>query len=182
MIKQALTPDCSNCAALCCVVFAFDKSESFALDKAAGEVCVNLDDCGQCRVFAERQELGFKGCIAYDCYGAGQRVTQEVFGGRSWRDDAGLTVRMGAALSVMRRIHEQLVILRTAGNFPLTTEERNFARSLEERLSPQDTWTEESLRGFEIDAVSREIAAFLRGLRHHVDDAPGNANPPSGHN
>ncbi|WP_299813232.1 hypothetical protein [uncultured Roseibium sp.] len=176
MVKQALTPDCSNCAALCCVVFAFDKSESFALDKAAGEICVNLDDCGQCRVFAKRQELGFKGCIAYDCYGAGQRVTQEVFGGRSWRDDAGLTVRMGAALSVMRRIHEQLVMLRTAGNFPLEPEERKSARSLEERLSPAEGWTEESLRGFEIDAVSRAIATFLRSLRHHVDGAAGSGN------
>ncbi|POF29454.1 hypothetical protein [Roseibium marinum] len=173
MIKPALTPDCTNCAALCCVVFAFDKSESFAVDKAAGEVCANLDGCGRCKVFSKRQELGFKGCIAYDCHGAGQRVTQEVFGGKSWRNDTGLTIRMGAALSVLRRIHEQLVMLRTAGNLPLEAEERLTAQALEESLSPENDWTEGTLQAFPIDAICRDVATFLRGLRHHVTGVNG---------
>ncbi|WP_133192619.1 hypothetical protein [Labrenzia sp. 011] len=171
MIKQDLTSDCSNCAALCCVVFAFDKSESFAVDKAAGEVCANLDGSNRCRIFAERETLGFRGCMTYDCHGAGQRVTQEVFGGRSWRNDPGLTSRMGAALSVMRRVHEQLLMLRTAEKFPLDPAERETARMLVDSLSPGTGWTEQSLKTFAIDAASRKVATFLRSLRHHVTNA-----------
>ncbi|MCX2722741.1 hypothetical protein [Roseibium salinum] len=148
MKRENLEADCSNCAALCCVVFAFDQSESFAIDKAAGEVCPNLDDCGQCTVFADRTTLGFKGCIAYDCYGAGQRVTQEVFQGRSWRQDPRLMVPMGAALSVLRRIHEQLMLLRTAADLPLDAAEHSQAKDLTRTLTPRPAGRKPACRCF----------------------------------
>src|SRR6185503_16885503 len=82
--------DCSCCAALCCVSFAFDRSELFAFDKAAGEPCALLGPQHACSIHAERARRGFGGCIAYDCLGAGQRVTEEVFGGRSWQAEPAL--------------------------------------------------------------------------------------------
>lgn len=163
-----LRPDCANCAALCCVVFAFDESESFAIDKAAGEVCPNLSDCGGCEIFSDRETLGFRGCISYDCHGAGQVVTQEVFKGRSWRDDATLTERMGAALSVLRQIHEQLLLLETAEKLPLEAEERNQLADLKASLSPATSWTEEGLRDYPLESTIRRVRAFLTGLRRHV--------------
>ena len=163
-----LTPDCSACAALCCVVFAFDNSESFAIDKAAGERCPNLDRDNRCRIFEERQALGFKGCITYDCHGAGQRVTQEIFGGRSWRDDPALGHRMGAALSVLRRIHEQLLLLQSAEALPLDETEKQRLADLRQTLSPEVDWTETSLAAFPIDGAVRQVSAFLRDLRRHV--------------
>ncbi|MCK7611380.1 hypothetical protein [Roseibium sediminicola] len=163
-----LKPDCAACAALCCVVFAFDRSESFAIDKAAGEVCPNLDGCGRCRVFDDRDRLGFHGCISYDCHGAGQVVTQEVFTGRSWRDDAALTERMGAALSVLRQVHEHLLLLETAGNLPLETVERDRLSELKTSLAPEVPWTETSLQDFPLESTIREVRAFLIGLRRHV--------------
>ena len=171
-----LKPDCAACAALCCVVFAFDRSESFAIDKAAGEVCPNLDDCGQCSVFEARDRLGFHGCISYDCHGAGQVVTQEVFKGRSWRDDAALTERMGATLSVLRQIHEQLLLLETAEKLPLETEERNRLADLKASLVPETAWTEERLRDYPLESTIRRVGAFLTGLRRHVT---GHANARS---
>lgn len=163
-----LTPDCAACAALCCVVFAFDKSESFAIDKAAGEVCPNLDTCGKCTVFDERGRLGFHGCISYDCHGAGQVVTQDVFQGHSWRDEPTLAERMGAALSVLRRIHEQLLLLQTAGQLPLTSEEQNRLAALRHKLVPEDAWTETGLRTFPLHETIRQVQDFLTGLRRHV--------------
>lgn len=166
--RISLKPDCSNCAALCCVVFAFDKSESFAIDKAAGEVCPNLDDANLCRVFDDRERLGFSGCRSYDCYGAGQRVTREVFHGRSWRADPRLIEPMGAALSVLRRIHEQLLLLEMAENLPLAATEKEALAAFQKTLAPEADWTEAELKDFPVDRVSREIAVFLRGLRRHV--------------
>jgi len=163
-----LKPDCPNCAALCCVVFAFDKSESFAIDKAAGEVCPNLDKANRCRVFEDRDRLGFSGCRTYDCYGAGQRVSQEIFFGKSWRSDPRLIEPMGAALSVLRRIHELLLLLRTAEGLPLSAEEKETLEAFRRTLAPEKDWTETGLQIFPVDRVSRDIAAFLRGLRHHV--------------
>ncbi|MEL7524409.1 MAG: hypothetical protein AAFN16_01490 [Pseudomonadota bacterium] len=163
-----LSPDCESCAALCCVVFAFDKSDSFGIDKAACEVCPNLDESDRCRIFETRKELGFGGCIAYDCHGAGQRVTSEVFDGRHWREDPGLKERMGAALSVMRRIHELLLLLVSARRFPLSDEETRTLCDLEDILNPDAVWTEKTLKLFPIAEVSDRVNVFLRSLKHHA--------------
>nr|WP_319387468.1 hypothetical protein [uncultured Roseibium sp.] len=163
-----LNPNCDSCAALCCVVFAFDKSDSFGIDKAACEVCPNLDQGDRCRIFDKRQQLGFGGCIAYDCHGAGQRVTNEVFHGRHWRDDPALTERMGAALSVLRRIHELLVLLSSTRRLPLSDEEILALGRLEDILVPDAAWTEETLAVFPVADVTDQANAFLRSLRHHA--------------
>jgi hypothetical protein len=171
-----LVSDCSRCASLCCVVFAFDRSESFAIDKAAAEICPNLGTSGKCAVFEDRERLGFAGCITYDCHGAGQVITQTVFRGRSWREDAGLAPRMGAALSVLRRIHEQLLLLQTATRLPLTLSEKERLSKLRESLLPVSEWTEAALEAFPIDASVREIRAFLAGLRRHVEGSASARN------
>ena len=164
-----LTADCASCAALCCVVFAFDQSESFGIDKAAGEVCPNLDCNGSCSIFDDRSRLGFSGCIAYDCHGAGQVVTQEVFDGRSWRDDPGLMTRMGDALSVLRQIHEKLLLLSAAEKLPLGKSEQLELSELQLQLAPQTEWTEARLREFPLAEASRQVSDFLTGLRRHIN-------------
>ena len=52
------------------------------------------------------REVGHAGCTVYDCYGAGQHVTQEVFAGRSWREDAGTAAQVFAVFPVVRALHE----------------------------------------------------------------------------
>lgn len=150
------------------MVFAFEKSESFGIDKNAGEVCPYLTAADRCGIFAQREDRGFKGCITYDCYGAGQRVTQEVFEGRSWRDDPALKAPMGEALSVMRRIHELLLLLQSAKQFPLTGSEKAELVKWEQKLIPETAWTQAGLRAFPLDATTRGVKAFLETLRHHV--------------
>lgn len=160
-----LDPDCISCAALCCAVFAFDKSESFGVDKAAGEVCPNLTGANLCRIFEDRANAGFRGCVTYTCYGAGQRITQEVFGGKTWRDDPALMHRMGAALSVLRRIHEQLVLLRTARQLPLAAKDTKRLHELEARLTPEQGWTETGLATYPIDKTVLDVSNFLQALK-----------------
>ncbi|WP_305985610.1 hypothetical protein [Roseibium sp. MMSF_3544] len=150
------------------MVFAFDKSESFGIDKNAGEVCPHLTAADRCGIFALREDRGFKGCITYDCYGAGQRVTQEVFEGRSWRDDPALKALMGEALSVMRRIHELLLLLQSAKQFPLTGSEKAELVKWEQKLIPETAWTQAGLRAFPLDTTTRGVKTFLETLRHHV--------------
>ena len=90
MDASILQADCEQCAALCCVALAFDKSEWFPIDKPNGVVCPQLDGSNRCKIYDTREALGYNGCLNFDCHGAGQRVTQEVFGGRSWREDPAL--------------------------------------------------------------------------------------------
>lgn len=119
-------------------------------------------------IFQKRTQLGFAGCVTYNCFGAGQRVTQEVFNGKTWRENDHLKQQMGAALSVLRRIHEQLSLLRASKKLPLSKEEHSSVEFLENELSQKEKWTEADLQHFPIEQTEKKILSFLSGLRRHV--------------
>ena len=48
--------------------------------------------------------------MTFDCFGAGQQVSQVTYGGVSWREHDNLG-EMAAVLSVMRLLHEMLTHL-----------------------------------------------------------------------
>ncbi len=94
--------------ALCCVAPAFAASSEFAFDKFAGDPCANLANDNRCTIHETLPEAGFPGCVVYDCYGAGQRVTQERFPGVDWRRDIRAGEAMLDAFSALRPLHELL--------------------------------------------------------------------------
>ncbi len=71
-----LVADCSRCVGLCCVLLPFARSADFAFDKAAGDPCRHLAGDHRCRIHDRLLGEGMRGCVAYDCFGAGQSVTQ----------------------------------------------------------------------------------------------------------
>ena len=50
----------------------------------------------------------------YDCFGAGQQVSQVTFGGRDWRRDPRAATQMYEVFPVMRQLHELLWYLAAA--------------------------------------------------------------------
>ncbi|MBG0813911.1 pentapeptide repeat-containing protein [Planomonospora sp. ID82291] len=105
---SALRADCGSCFGLCCVVPAFAASADFAIDKPAGRACPNLRQDFRCGIHDRLRPEGFTGCTVYDCFGAGQKVSQVTFGGRDWRRDPGTAKRMFEVFPVMRHLHELL--------------------------------------------------------------------------
>ena len=98
-----LRADCGSCVALCCVAPAFVRSADFPVTKPAGVPCVHLAGTA-CSVHDRLRPLGFAGCVAYDCFGAGQAVTaMPVAAGERY-----------AVLPVLRQVHELLWYLAEA--------------------------------------------------------------------
>jgi uncharacterized protein YjbI with pentapeptide repeats len=112
--EPALAPDCAKCCGLCCVAPAFLASADFAIDKPAGRPCPNLQPDFRCGIHSNLRGAGFPGCVVYDCFGAGQRVTQEIFAGADWRTDPEIAPRMFAVYFVVRHLHELLWYLTEA--------------------------------------------------------------------
>jgi uncharacterized protein YjbI with pentapeptide repeats len=112
--RSSLRADCERCFGLCCVVPAFSASADFAIDKAAGQPCPNLRPDFRCSIHDRLRQRGFPGCVAYDCFGAGQRVAQVTFGGRDWRRTPEVAGPMFAAFGTMRQLHELLWYLTEA--------------------------------------------------------------------
>jgi uncharacterized protein YjbI with pentapeptide repeats len=87
---------------------AFTASADFALTKRAGQPCPHLDADFRCDIHPRLRHEGFRGCAVYDCFGAGQQVTQVTFGGADWRRDPAVAPRMFDVFQVMRQLHELL--------------------------------------------------------------------------
>src|ERR1700710_3265051 len=113
-IREQLRADCASCVGLCCVVPAFAVSADFAIDKAPGEPCPNLQPDLRCGIHARLRPDGFSGCATYDCFGAGQQVSQVIFGGHDWRADPRTAQEMFAVFPVVRALHELLWYLAEA--------------------------------------------------------------------
>jgi hypothetical protein len=157
--------DCSRCAALCCVSLAFDRSELFAFDKAAGEPCALLGPNHACSIHAERARRGLGGCIAYDCLGAGQRVIEEVFGGRSWQAEPALVGPMLEAFWRMRRVHELRLGLELTERLELAPMQLKRRRELERELDPPGGFSRETLDALALEVLTQSVREFLVGLR-----------------
>ncbi|OSP56248.1 hypothetical protein [Pseudoruegeria sp. SK021] len=155
-----LKTDCSKCAALCCVVLAFDKGKDFAFDKNPGEPCRNLSG-HRCTIHNTLAQDGFPGCVAYDCLGAGNRVVQEVFAGQSWQRDPRLMPLMMEAFSAMREVHKRIDMLRAAEFLTLEPrieqKRKDFLDDLE-----RHHWSGPELNEFEF-GLALEIDIFFHG-------------------
>ena len=162
--RAHLRADCSRCAGLCCVAPAFAASADFAIDKPAGVACPNLQDDFRCGIHAQLRERGFPGCTVFDCFGAGQRITQATFGGRSWREAPELTSAQFAVLPVMRQLHEALWHLVEAEALTPTAE----VRALRERTEYLADGTPDELAALDVGAHRAAVGELLSRVSERV--------------
>lgn len=165
MIGPDLTSDCSRCTALCCMTMAFDKGADFAVDKPAGQGCVNLGPDFRCTIHDTRAEQGFSGCLRFDCLGAGQRVTQDLFPGVDWRKTPADIPRIIEAFRRVRDIHRLYELLAAAGALPLTAELRAQRAELMEALHPVEGLTQARLADVDVRRLEARTAQFLGALK-----------------
>lgn len=165
----ALSDDCANCAALCCVAYPFDADEDFALIKRADSPCPNLaTSCFDCSIHADLPAKGFGGCVAYSCAGAGQRVTQQLFDGETWRDDPDILEHMTYALRVVRPIHEALLLLQEATRLPIPDSAKSQGMTLMNALCPEAPKSVHAFEDPEVQDALADVPAYLQSLAPFV--------------
>ncbi|MEJ2868518.1 pentapeptide repeat-containing protein [Actinomycetospora sp. OC33-EN08] len=128
-----LEADCGRCSGLCCVAPAFARSADFAISKPARTPCPNLavpapGEPAPCTIHATLPERGFPGCVTFDCFGAGQRVT-------AWADWREAPDEAFAAFDVLRALHEVLWYL--AEPVPVLADERSALSGRVAALGPE---------------------------------------------
>ena len=92
------------------MLLPFSATAGYGVDKPSGRPCHHLTERDGCGIHATLREDGWPGCTVFECFGAGQQVSQVTYGGVSWRQQDNLG-EMAAVLSVMRQLHEMLVHL-----------------------------------------------------------------------
>jgi uncharacterized protein YjbI with pentapeptide repeats len=117
--EKNLRADCEKCFGLCCVALPYAMSADFAFNKEGGTPCQNLNTEYRCNIHDKLRKSGFPGCTVYECFGAGQKVSQSTFNGISWRENPEVADEMFRVFPIIQQLHEMLLYLQEA----LTREE-----------------------------------------------------------
>jgi len=127
-VRENLRSNCSNCFGLCCVALPYAKSADFAFDKDGGTPCRHLQSNYSCSIHENLITTGFKGCVRYECFGAGQRVSQMIYGGNDWRHNKTRAKEMFNVFPIVQQLHEMLWYLSKALEFQATNSIHNDLR------------------------------------------------------
>jgi uncharacterized protein YjbI with pentapeptide repeats len=156
-----LQADCASCFGLFCVALPFAASSDFAVDKPAGKPCGNLRTDFRCGIHTSLRERGFSGCTVFDCFGAGQKVSQVTFGGRDWREAPETAGRMFEVFPVMRKLHELMRYVTEALALPAAAAVHGDLRRALGELDDRTRGSAESLAELDVDALRGEVNASL---------------------
>lgn len=159
--RKELQADCDNCFGLCCVALSFARSADFAVNKPAGQPCSNLQQDFRCGIHAQLREKGYQGCTVFDCFGAGQKVSQITFGGADWRQASKTARSMFEVFPVMRQLHELLWYVTEALDLAPA---RPVHKELRKALAHIDGVTRgsaESITALDVNALRGEVNTLL---------------------
>ncbi|MBL0385050.1 pentapeptide repeat-containing protein [Tumebacillus sp. ITR2] len=178
----SLQADCESCFGLCCVALPYAASTDFANDKEAGQPCQNLQADFRCGVHQNLRELGFRGCTVYDCFGAGQKVSQVTFGGNDWRQVPGSAKQMFDVFPVVRQLQELLWYLNEALTFQAA---RSIHGALSDAIDEIESLTQrspESILGLDVAAHRATVNELLLQTSQLVrSKARHQQKSPTGH-
>ncbi|MFD4411891.1 MULTISPECIES: pentapeptide repeat-containing protein [unclassified Streptomyces] len=160
--RLELRADCERCFGLCCVTLPFARSADFALDKDAGKPCPNLETDFRCGIHTQLRQKGFTGCTVYDCFGAGQKVSQVTFGGTDWRSGPRERAqRMFDVFPVVRQLHELLWYLDEALTLPAARPVHADVRRLLDETERLTRQTPEELGKLDVGAHRQDVNVLL---------------------
>ncbi len=160
-ISPSLSPDCGNCFALCCTALGFARSADFAIDKPAASPCPNMADDFSCSIHNRLRPRGFRGCTVFDCFGAGQVVSQHIFAGTSWTQDPSSKSSMFAVFKVVRQLHEMLWYLAEARRRTFDPELAAAAEQLSEGIAAAAQGDAITVLAADVESLHGEVRALL---------------------
>lgn len=158
---SSLKSDCSRCFGLCCMALPFAKSADFAVDKAAGRPCGLLRADFGCTIHSRLRDHGYRGCTVFECFGAGQQVSQVTFGGRDWRQNPKSAQQMVDVFAVMRQLHEMLSHLTEAAGWSAARAVRADLRLVHEEVTRLTAASVEDLLGVDVGELQSRVGPLL---------------------
>ncbi|QCX74361.1 Pentapeptide repeats (8 copies) [Streptomyces sp. YIM 121038] len=156
-----LQADCGNCFGLCCVALPFSRSSDFPVNKSAGTPCGNLQEDFRCGIHERLRDKGYNGCTVFDCFGAGQKVSQVTFKGVSWREEPDSARAMYEVFPVVRQLQELLKYTAQALDLPAARPVHRDLRRAYEQIDALTRDTVETLMAVDVDALRGEVNPLL---------------------
>ncbi len=161
-VLKKLSVDCEKCCGLCCVALYFSKSDGFPTDKAAGKPCINLMSDFCCCIHSKLIECKMKGCLAYDCFGAGQMVTQSIYHGSDWKSKSEISGQMFKVFLIVWQLHQMLWYLVEASSLVFDSGIKNDIDALIIENENITKLSPDEILNFDIDKYKSKVNNILR--------------------
>lgn len=184
-----LRADCSKCVGLCCIALYFSKLDGFPHDKLPGKCCNNLTGEYRCKVHKELKRLGYRGCIGYDCFGAGQKTVQSIRNSSNGilqtqtkllsQNDRALPLGESVLelFLVITQLHEMLWYLAEALKLNWDAGRAKKLQELIEMVIATTDFSAEKMRSVDIEAMRAKASSMLNEVSIEVRTlALGGAN------
>lgn len=179
-IWNSMQSDCAQCSGLCCTALFFSKMDGFPENKTAGKPCVNLLGDFRCKIHSQLENQKMKGCIGYDCFGAGQQVTQTIYKGQTWRTLPEQSQEIFDVFCTVFRMRQMNYFLTQAmilkGGKPvkddillLLEENRYICQSYPEIILSFD------IEGYQqrVNIILKQVCSLYRGKKQSIQDFVG---------
>ncbi len=160
--------DCKNCSGLCCVSLYCTKTDGFPANKEAGIPCAYLDSDNGCNIHSKLSEKNYKGCIAYDCFGAGQRATQLCLTDGTWRTNPKQADMIFETFMIVFQLHQMLWYLVEA--FQLTSDNK-LKSTIDELIQENEQITEmlsENCSKTDLSAYRLKVNTVLKQISNAI--------------
>lgn len=175
--RKSLQADCANCFGLCCTALHIVASSDFVIDKPAGVPCPNLQSDFRCQIHSELRGKGYKGCTVFDCFGAGQQVSQITFNGQDWRESKQVAEKMFSVFPVMVQLYEMLAFVTEALSYKVP---QDLQKELTYQLNELESLTNleaENLLSLNIMELRMPVNELLSKTSTHIRSTITNSIP-----
>ncbi len=165
---EDLKIDCSKCFGFCCVALYFSTMDNFPEDKEAGKPCKNLNKDFTCKIHKDLSEKNLKGCINYDCFGAGQKVDQNIYKGTSWNISSYQAQEMYDVFIAVKNLQEMIWYLYDGITF---TEKEDLKLKIENMIKETESLTNCSAKdilNIKIEEHRNKVNYLLKEVRSHL--------------
>lgn len=164
IIQNRLKINCENCSGLCCVALYCARTDGFPENKDAGIPCKYLNSNFQCKVHSQLIDMNMKGCLAYDCFGAGQKVSQDLFSNITWQSNQEKSNLIFDVFLLVFQLHQMEWYL--LESLLLDTDKR-FSENIEQLIFKIEHVLEksyENILNFDISSFRLEVNHILKSI------------------
>ncbi|MEG0265375.1 MAG: pentapeptide repeat-containing protein [Erysipelotrichaceae bacterium] len=158
--ENELKIDCSKCFGYCCAALYFSKIDGFPYNKKNNEPCIHLMEHFKCEIHTSLKDKGLKGCLAYDCFGAGQKVAQHTFSNKA----DYLIDKQYVAFLMMRSLHEILWYLNEAKQLTTKQEELIQIENIMDKIHFISLQAVDTLLKNDINQIREQVNLILRTI------------------
>lgn len=166
--------DCGKCSGLCCTALFFSKIDGFPENKVSGKPCTKLDKDYKCKIHDKLEKLNMKGCIGYDCFGAGQYVTQHIYSGETWQNSSKKSNEIFEVFTAVFQLYQIRYFLEYA---TIIISDKVLIKNLESLINENENICRldpKAILDFDINEYRNRANVYLKSISSSIVDSFGN--------